>query len=131
MAIKKDKLTDQQKAELERLRPFIARQGLMAQMNSGDWRAALDAVLAIEGCAPRYRLRQVKDTQDPPAGLWQGPLPQGLPLYNFIEWLELETRPAKGQDFGPAIAAALAAAGIPHRVGPGGVRILAYRRTRG
>lgn len=131
MAIKKDKLNEVQKAELERLRPFIARLGLTAQMNGGNWRSALDAILGISGFAAYYRLRAVRDSQDPPEGQWTGPLPQGLPLYNFIEWLEINPRPAKGQDFSGQLLAALQAAKVPCSHTPSGIRIHGYRRRPG
>ena len=130
MAIKKDKLSDEQKAELERLRPFLVRQGLMSKMNAGNWRSALDAILAIEGYTPLYRLRQVRDSGDPPAGLWSGPLPAGLPLYNFIEWLELNPRPAGKTDWSAPLLAALQGAGIPVSQTATGIRINAYQRTK-
>jgi hypothetical protein len=130
MALKKDKLSDAQKAELERLRPFIARQGLVARMNGAAWRAALDAVLGIEGFTPLYRVRCVRDSQDPPEAQWSGPLPQGLPLYNFIEWLEINPRPARGRDCSAALAAALDAAGAPWSATAGGIRIIGYERPK-
>ena len=129
MGMKKDKLSDEQKAELERLRPFIARQGLVAKMNGGNWRAALDAIIGLADYPSAYRVRCVRDTQDPPLA-WQGPLPQGLPLYNFIEWLELDPRPVKGRDWSGELKQALQAAGIPVTETATGLRIIGYARNR-
>ncbi len=132
MALKKDKLSDGQKSELERLRPFIVRAGLVPQMIGSQWRSAIDAVLDIQGYQSRYRLKAVRDTQDPPAQQWRGPLPDGLPLFNFIEWLELcPVNPGNPQkSYAPALLAALQAKGIPVVETASGIRIIAYRRNQ-
>lgn len=141
MGIAKDKLTDAQKQEVERLRQFVSRNRLDVKMNSTKWRAAIDAVLAVEGYLPRYRLRLVTDPADPPEGVWRDGFPQGLPLYNAIEWLELDPRGAaplpgaagKGRrpDFRRVLTETLAAAGIPVADLPGGIRIVAHTRPPG
>ena len=43
MGIAKDKLTDEQKREVERLRQFVSRNKFNVLMNSTKWRAAIDA----------------------------------------------------------------------------------------
>jgi hypothetical protein len=129
MAIKKDKLNLEQKNELEQLRRFIVRQGLVPQMIGSDWRKVIDTVLAIPGYTALYRLRQVKDTQDPAPDNWSGPLPGGLPLYNFIEWLELSTRPDKKNDFRQNIIDTLTLAKIKFSETPTGIRISGYKRN--
>ncbi|MEO7958537.1 MAG: DUF6678 family protein, partial [Fibrobacteria bacterium] len=67
MGIKKDKLTDNQKKEIERLRLFVARNRLDARMNGTKWRAAIDAVMAIPGYTPSFRVKIVTDAAEPPA----------------------------------------------------------------
>lgn len=132
MGIAKDKLNEDQKKEVERLRQFVSRNRFNVLMNSTKWRAAIDTVAAIEGYPAPFRVRCVTDTQDPPAQWSQG-FPAGLPLYNAIEWVELDPRPAiagKGKpvDFGERIKTALAAEGIPLAVEKTGIRILGYTR---
>lgn len=89
MGIQKDKLTNDQKAEIERLRQFVARNRLDARMNGTKWRAAIDAVTGIEGYVPSFRVKAVTDAVDPPASAWDAAFPGNVPLYNSIEWLEL------------------------------------------
>lgn len=132
MGIAKDKLSDDQKKEVERLRQFVSRNRFNVLMNSTKWRAAIDAVSAIEGYGAPFRVRCVTDTQDPPAQWLQG-FPAGLPLYNAIEWVELDPRPqapgkGKPRDFGERIKTALEAEGIPIAVEKTGIRILGHTR---
>jgi hypothetical protein len=131
MGIAKDKLNEDQKKEVERLRQFVSRNRFNVLMNSTKWRAAIDAVAAIEGYPAPFRVRCVTDTQDPPAQ-WNQGFPAGLPLYNAIEWVELDPRPAAGgkkaPDFGDRIKVALEAAGIPLSVDKTGIRILGHTR---
>ena len=132
MGIAKDKLNEDQKKEVERLRQFVSRNRFNVLMNSTKWRAAIDAVAAIEGYSAPFRVRCVTDTQDPPAQ-WNQGFPAGLPLYNAIEWVELDPRPAlagkgKAPDFGKRIEAALKTAGIPLSVEKTGIRILGHTR---
>ncbi len=89
MGIQKDKLTHDQKAEIERLRQFVARNRLDARMNGTKWRAAIDAVTGIEGYVPSFRVKAVTDAEEPPAAVWDAAFPGNVPLYNSIEWLEL------------------------------------------
>src|SRR3954463_4202370 len=99
MGIAKDKLTEEQKREVERLRQFVSRNRLDVLMNSTKWRAAIDAVAGIAGYAAPYRVGGVTDPEDPPLA-WSTGFPAGLPLYNAIEWIELNVRPdRKGPDF--------------------------------
>lgn len=128
MGIAKDKLNEEQKREVERLRQFVARNRLDALMNSTKWRAAIDAVAALEGYAAPFRVRRITDVQDPPLA-WASGFPQGLPLYNAIEWVELNPRPdAKGRDFTAPLKSALEAAGIPIALEKTGLRILGHKR---
>lgn len=131
MGIAKDSLNDDQKREVERLRQFVSRNKFNVLMNSTKWRAAIDAVSALEGYPAPFRVRCVTDNQDPPPA-WRTGFPAGLPLYNAIEWVELDPRPAaamgKPRDFGEAILAALKAAGIPTAVEKSGIRILGHTR---
>lgn len=134
MGIAKDKLTDDMKREIERLRQFVSRNRFEVRMNSTKWRAAIDAVAAVEGYAPLHRIRLVTDNQEPPAGAWAAGFPAGLPLYNAIEWVELHPRGA-GPDGAPPRAdraedlrAALAGAGVPVEVTATGVRIVGHAR---
>ena len=130
MALKKDTLTKAQKAELEQLRPFIVRQGLQPIMTGANWRSALDAVIAVEGFSGKYRYRGVRDQSDPGPNDWIGPLPEGLPLYNFIEWLEVSTEvPGKGS-VSNAIKQALDATKINFTETAGGIRIYGYKRHK-
>jgi hypothetical protein len=140
MGIAKDKLTEEQKREVERLRQFVSRNRFIVRMNSTKWRAAIDAVAAIPGFAsPDYRVRLITDAADPAPGHWTPGFPAGLPLYNAIEWVELRSQAAgpwdartqsRTRDFGDAIRAALDAAEVPHEEGPEGVRIVGHARER-
>jgi len=130
MAVKKDRLSDAQKAELEKLRPFIARSGLIVKMNAANWRSTLDAILGISGYSPRYRMRCVRDLQDPPESIWLGPLPEGLPLYNYIEWIELNPISVDKADYSTAIRAALQTKGISFSLTKTGIRVYGYLRTK-
>ena len=137
MGIKKDKLTEAQKQEVERLRNFVSRNRLTPLMNSSKWRAAIDAVQAVAGYAPSFRCRRITDLADPPEGQWDTAFPANIPLYNSIEWLELNPLvghpPAAGkkdrrEDFAPSLKRELAAVGIPLVESKTGVRIMAYSR---
>lgn len=128
MGIAKDKLSEGQKREVERLRQFVSRNRLDALMNSTKWRAAIDAVSGLEGYPAPFRVRGITDAQDPPLA-WSRGFPEGLPLYNSIEWVELNPRPdAKGRDFTAPLRAALEAAGIPIALEKTGLRILGHKR---
>lgn len=136
MGIQKDKLSEDQKKEIERLRNFVARNRLEARMNGTRWRAAIDAILGVPGYRASFRIKRVTDAAEPP-GLWEGDFPGGIPLYNSIEWLELNPRapaaPAPprrggGADFGQAIREGLAAAKIPFEENRGAIRIVGYVR---
>lgn len=131
MGIAKDKLTEEQKREVERLRQFVSRNKFNVLMNSTRWRAAIDAVASVEGYPAPFRVRRVTDTQDPPAAFSQG-FPAGLPLYNAIEWVELDVKPdRKGRDFTADLKRALEAAGVPLAIGKMGLRILGHTRQAG
>ena len=159
MGIQKDKLTHDQKAEIERLRQFVARNRLDARMNGTKWRAAIDAVTGIEGYVPSFRVKAVTDAEDPPAAVWDPAFPGNVPLYNSIEWLELcaqnppagaaggggpkrergdggapKDQPwsgAKGKcpDVRDALKSALTSAGIPLEESEGGIRIIGFTRS--
>jgi hypothetical protein len=137
MGVKKESLTGEQKQEIERLRQFVARRRLSPLMNSTKWRAALDAVLALPGYVPSFRLKLVTDPADPPPGAWDPRLPAGLPLYNAIEWLEFNpasfSAPMAGKGkpagYGEALRAALKAAGVPLAESPTGIRIACYAKS--
>jgi hypothetical protein len=137
MGIQKDKLSDDQKKEVERLRQFATRNRFELQMNSTRWRVALDTLLAIEGYSLGYRVKCITDKQEP-STQWQMDFPQGLPLYNAIEWLEVEcilpasasrelrlALPGKVQK----LAQAMEVARVPFTVLPKGVRIQGYARS--
>lgn len=138
MGIAKDKLTEEQKREVERLRQFVSRNRITVKMNSTLWRAAIDAVMAIPDMGqPEYKLKLITDTADPVPGRWSPGFPAGLPLYNAIEWVELRSKilgawdaktKGKVRDFGEAIRRALEAAEVPHEDGPEGIRILGHTR---
>ena len=130
MALKKETLTKAQKAELENLRSFIVRRGLSPVMTGADWRSAINAVMAITDYTGMYRYRGVRDLSDPPATAWLGPLPAGLPLFNFIEWLELSPKQAGTPDFSASIKQALTAVKIAYSETATGIRILGYRRNK-
>jgi hypothetical protein len=144
MGIQKDKLTNDQKAEIERLRQFVARNRLDARMNGTKWRAAIDAVTGIEGYMPSFRVKAVTDAEDPPAAGWDAAFPGKIPLYNSIEWLELCPQNPQGgaaasqarsggkagrADFRDALKRVLTAAGIPIEETSGGIRIIGFTRS--
>ncbi len=138
MAIAKDKLTEAQKQEVERLRQFATRNRYELKMNSTRWRAALDAILALPGYSLSYQCRCLTDPKDATSD-WKTDFPQGLPLYNAIEWLEVQWSQPSGsgkdirlafqRDF-PAqlrdLEAVLRTAGVPFQTQERGVRILGY-----
>jgi hypothetical protein len=141
MGIEKDKLTDEQKREVERLRQFATRNRLELKMNSTRWRAAIDAMMAVEEYALTFRVRCITDPSGA-ASDWQSGFPEGLPLYNSIEWLEIqwsvpagaskEIRLALKQELPKRlheVASALKAAQIPHKLAPNGVIIEGYMRS--
>jgi hypothetical protein len=129
MGVPKDKITDEMKKELERLRQFVARNRLDTRMNGTKWRAAIDAVAAIPGYAPAFRAKIVTEAAEPPAGAWDEAFPAHIPLYNSIEWLELRPRAAaKGEDFRGALKRELGAIGIPIEETATGIRIIGYVR---
>ncbi|MDB5051650.1 MAG: hypothetical protein JWO30_4721 [Fibrobacteres bacterium] len=134
MGVQKDKLTEAQKKEIERLRSFVSRNRLSTQMNGTKWRAAIDAIQGIEGYRASFRFRGITDAEDPPADRWNEGFPENIPLYNSIEWLELNARSAgaapkdKKADVRAAIWQALEAAGIPIAESATGVRIVGYTR---
>lgn len=138
MGMAKDKLNDEQKREVERLRQFVSRNRLVVRMNSTRWRAAIDAIAAVPGLVPPdFRVRLITDRPDADPGGWTGGFPAGLPLYNAIEWVELRARAAGGKDakraaaeFGRLVREALLAAGIPHEDGPEGIRIIGHAREK-
>ncbi len=125
MGIRKDKLTDDQKKEIERLRQFVARNRLDARMNGTKWRAAIDAVMAIPGYKASFRVKGVTDSAEPPVGVWDFAFPENVPLYNSIEWLELNG----SGDFREALKRELGAAGIPIEETAGGISIIGYARA--
>lgn len=155
MGIQKDKLTNDQKAEIERLRQFVARNRFDARMNGTRWRAAIDAVMGVEGYAPSFRAKAVTDAEEPTEAAWDTAFPGNIPLYNSIEWLELcalnptaesagggskgsggprKDQPwsgAKGKraDFRDALKRALTAAGIPIEESDGGIRIIGFTKS--
>lgn len=138
MGIQKDKLTQEQKQELERLRNFVSRNGLSTQMNGTKWRAAIDAIQAIPGYQASFRVKIITEAAEPPENRWNPFFPAQIPLYNAIEWLELNPKvgappagPGKDrrEDFGEALKSALAEARIPLADSRTGVRIIGYSRT--
>jgi hypothetical protein len=146
MGIQKDKLTNEQKAEIERLRQFVARNRLDARMNGTKWRAAIDAVMGIDGYVPSFRVKAVTDTEDPPAAAWDAAFPGNIPLYNSIEWLELRPQSPLGgrapggaqawnggktkrADFRDALKRVLSEAGIPIEETVEGIRIIGFTRS--
>ena len=137
MGIQKDKLTEDQKKEIERLRQFVSRNRLNAHMNSTKWRAAIDAIQAIPGYRAAFRVKRITDANEPPANVWDTAFPGNIPLYNSIEWLELNphaepiavpgARP-KRMDFSEALKRELDAAHIPVMESGTGIRIVAHTR---
>ncbi|MEO6094379.1 MAG: DUF6678 family protein, partial [Fibrobacteria bacterium] len=122
---------------------------LDARMNGTKWRAAIDAVMAIPGYTPSFRVKIVTDAAEPPAGAWDTAFPDRIPLYNSIEWLELNpagnpvqgTSDAKlsggmkrGTDireagFRDALRRGLNGVGIPIEETATGIRIIGFSRT--
>lgn len=137
MGIQKDKLTQEQKQELERLRNFVSRNGLSTQMNGTKWRAAIDAIQAVPGYQASFRVKLITEVVEPAVNQWNAFFPAQIPLYNAIEWLELNpkvgpatTGPGKDrrQDFSEALKSVLAEARIPMTDSRTGVRITGYSR---
>jgi hypothetical protein len=134
MPIQKDKLTEAQKQELERIRNFVARNRLNSRMNGTKWRAVIDAVLTLEGYRPSFRFKALMAAADAPEPQWDDGFPANIPLYNSLEWLELNTRSAgvslkdKRGDFKAALQRVLEEARIPSEETHQGLRIIGYSR---
>lgn len=150
MGIQKDKLTEEQKQEIERLRTFVARNRLNAQMNGTKWRAAIDAVMGIPDYTPSFRVKCIPGGAEPAEGAWDPAFPANIPLYNSIEWLELNPRlpgpdrpsaaagnaygafkKARDPDFREALKIVLASVKVPCVESPTGIRIVGYSRNDG
>ena len=136
MGIKKDKLSEEQKKEVERLRNYVARHRLVPRMSSTKWRAAIDAITGVDGYRARYRCKRLEMPE--PGEQWSEGLEGGLPLYNSIEWLELNPMQVvpggigfkdRKRDFKPALLSVLAAARIPVEERDGLLRIQAYSKA--
>jgi hypothetical protein len=123
MGIQKDKLSEEQKKEVERLRNFVSRNRLSPQMNGTKWRAAIDAIQNIPGYAASFRVKCVTDAQDPSEKVWDEAFPKNIPLYNAIEWLEFNPK-----GFREDITRELTAARIPITGSKDGIRIIGYAR---
>jgi hypothetical protein len=140
MSIQKDKLNEGQKKEIERLRNFVSRNRLNAQMNGTKWRLAIDAIQAIPGYKASFRVKRITDSTDPVLDQWDENFPAGIPLYNSIEWLELNPYPtsipkgvvkSKQENYGTKLKLALETAQIPIQSSPTGIRIIGYTRPGG
>jgi hypothetical protein len=135
MGIQKDKLTENQKQELERLRNFVSRNRLASHMNGTKWRAAIDAVLGLEGYRPSFRYKALLAAGDPPEAIWDESFPKNIPLYNSMEWLEFNAwsagipRREKKGDCRLELKRVLEAARIPILETAAGIRILAYTKS--
>lgn len=125
MGIAKDSLSQAQKQEIEQLRQFAARMGLTPLMNSTKWRYAIDAVTEVLPGA-KYRFKPIKAKQEP--GEWQEGFPVGLPLYNAIDWIEIDLSDKKLKASREAIAAAWQTGQIPHEMRAGVLRLTAYAK---
>lgn len=125
MGIAKDSLSQAQKQEVEHLRQFAARMGLTPLMNSTKWRYAIDAVTEVLPGA-RYRFKLIKAKQEP--NEWLAGFPVGLPLYNAIDWLELDLADKKLKPARESIAAAWKTGQIPHELREGLLRLTAYAK---
>jgi len=138
MGIKKEKLSEEQKKEVEKLRKFVSRNRLSPRMNGTKWRAAIDSITGIPEYAPSFRVKRITDSVDPLSTTWNSNFPADIPLYNSIEWLELNSqgpaifikgRPAKRKDFSKELSQALTTMQIPIEETLTGIRIIGYARN--
>lgn len=125
MGIAKDSLSQAQKQEIEQLRQFAARMGLTPLMNSTKWRYAIDAVTEVLPGA-KYRCKLIKAKQEP--GEWVVGFPTGLPLYNAIDWVEIDLTDKKLKAAREAITVAWQTGQIPHEMRAGVLRLTAYAK---
>jgi len=138
MGIKKEKLSEEQKKEVEKLREFVSRNRLNPRMNGTKWRAAIDSITSIPDYQPSFRVKRITDLIDPHSNNWNSNFPADIPLYNSIEWLELNSqgpgffinnRPTKRKVFSKELTHALTAIQIPIEETPTGIRIIGYARN--
>jgi len=127
-------MTPEQQKDLDRLHRRINERGLASFMNDTKWKSAIMALQSISGYQVKFRTRLVTDSNDPP-NHWEGGFPWHVPIFEFIEWLELDSivRTKRGnlladheENFEPAIARALVQARIPFSLESGTVRIWGY-----
>ena len=125
---------DQQKA-IERLERCIQREQLVSVMNDTKWRELQAAMTSIQ---PRYRVKCLSDRSDQEALQSERDWAYHLPLYRWIEWVEIDPicRERRGRllpdiehDMAPQILALLRERSIPHEMQSGGIWIYGYRRT--
>jgi hypothetical protein len=125
MGIAKDTLSKEQKQEIERLRQWTVRMGLTALMNSTKWRKAIDAVTETLP-SPNYRVKLVQERHEPSE--WTAAFPAGLPLYNAIDWIEIDTANKKYASARETITHTWKAENIPHEMREGNMRLLGYAK---
>lgn len=124
-------MTEDQETDDQRLARYLERENLASLMNDTKWREVIDAIQGIERYVPRFRVKCVKDAQEPARDRWDGSFPLHVPTFRHIEWLEFDpmvrTR-IPPEDFTERLELALAAIGVPvERVG-GAIRLIGYWR---
>ena len=128
--------TPAQKKYTARLRRYIQREGLSSVMNDTKWAEVEQALLAIPGFVPRFRVKCVLDPE-PAAEQWDMSFPFHLPPRAAIEWLDLDPmlRIRRGAlvsdkvtDFTGEVITALRLCNVPFSQEYGAIRVWGYLR---
>ena len=84
-------MTPEQQKDADRLQRYIEREQLYPVMNNTKWREGIDALLSIEGFHVCFRVRCLRDANDPPMNYWDGSFPYHIPRpFKVIEWLDID-----------------------------------------
>ncbi len=131
-------MTPEQEKDAERLDRYIIREGLSSLMNDTKWREVMDIVQEVMGNNIRFRIKDVRGTEQE-ADHWTGSFPYHVPQpYKTIEWFEIATiveqrignpSVATVQDLTESLVHALRTKHIPFYPQEGTIRIPGYIRT--
>jgi hypothetical protein len=104
-------------------------------LNNTKWKKLIKHVGKIPGYKPEFRVKCLRDGEDPPENQWEGSFPYHVPLFNHIEWLEFRPYvlkhqgallPDEREDFKEEIIGVLSRVSIPFIETKTGIRIVAY-----
>lgn len=133
-------MTPEQEKDAVRLRRYIEREQLYPVMNNTKWREAIEVLVAIKDFQIRFRVKCLRDADDPPINHWDGSFPYHIPrLFKGVEWLDIDPlmKIHRGQlvapeirDFTAAVIQALNSKNVPFVQMGEVVRIYGYTRIR-